>query len=501
LKTTSEELLIQIRNQIAAYQLNVKSDNKAHRYNINDRAESFTIPLFKLLFKWNGLEDLNKKDANFPGIDLGDFDNRIAIQVTSDTSLEKVKSTAHQYIEREYYNQFNRLIIFMIQEKQSSYSQQSIDAICNNKFNFNAKDDIYDLSHLLQFAKSLSLDELEKILKLFQDETGFVENQPVNQKPISKNSLFSAPTDPPFEIGILNLLEIGFPETLFIAEWNFTKKQLGTRLRNDRKLIQEALEQKNLKFAADWVTNEKQIITFHDLGDELIPLAKIVDQGTVTELGTQEFYENPVYRNKFVELLQRCLQRKLYKLGIQWQNEEKEYIFVPVNEQDAIREIRWKGEKADTRTVYKKIPDLKDKTKTYCHEHFSFQSRFYEFDLSWYLAITPDWFYSSDGYKRAWYAIEEKRKYKKLVEANQNVSTHVRFIHSFISTNNPQDNHQIDMFAASNSTPHTYDFLWIKSLQEIGHLPRLHDADWRPVSNNYESSDLGMTVSQDSEDV
>ena len=489
MKISSEELIVKIRNQIAAYQLNVKSDNKAHRYNINDRAESFTIPLFKLLFEWNNLEDLNKREANFPGIDLGDFNKRISIQVTSDTSLDKVKHSLNQFVENEYYNQFNRLIIFMIQEKQSSYSQQAIDKICDNKFGFNVKQDIYELSDLLQFIKSLSLDKLEMVLKLFEDETGFVETFPVIQDSKSKNALFSPPTDPPFETGILNLMEVGFPETLYIADWNFTKKQLGTLKRNDRKLVQEALEQLQLRFAADWVTTEKQIVTFHNLGDDSIPLSKIVDQGTVTELGTQEFYENPLYRNKFVELLQKCLQQKLFWLGIQWQNEEKEYIFIPLDPKNQIREIHWKGVKADTRMVYRKIANLKDASKTYCHEHFSFESRFYEFDQTWYLAVTPDWFYSSDGYKRAWYVIEEKRKYKKAVEANQNVSTHVRFIHSFISTNNPQDSQQIDMFVGSGTPARVYDFLWIGNLQDIGRLPRLPDAEWRPTSST-ETNDL-----------
>ena len=86
LHITSEELLTQIRNQITAYQLNVKSDNKAHRYNINDRAEALPIPLFKLLFGWDELKDLNIDLVNFPGIDPGDDKNKIAIQVTSETT-------------------------------------------------------------------------------------------------------------------------------------------------------------------------------------------------------------------------------------------------------------------------------------------------------------------------------------------------------------------------------------------------------------------------------
>lgn len=172
---TSEELLIQIRNQITAYQMNLRSETKAHRYNINDRAESFSIPLLKILFGWDKLRNLNTDQTNFPGIDLGDFDNRVAIQVTSETNLKKVKDTLQTFVEKEYFDQFDRLIIFMIQEKQRSYSQEAVDRIIKDKLDFDSQKDIIDLSDLINFIKELSKEDLEKVLKLFKDETGFVD--------------------------------------------------------------------------------------------------------------------------------------------------------------------------------------------------------------------------------------------------------------------------------------------------------------------------------------
>jgi hypothetical protein len=480
LKTSSEELLVRIRNQITAYQMNVRSDNRAHRYNINDRAEYFTIPLFRLVFGWDKLIDLNKSDGHFPGIDLGDDDRRIAIQVTSETSIEKVKDTLHQFIKNKYFERFDRLIIFMIQEKQSNYSLTTLNAICGDHLAFDPKTDIIDLIGLLSHIKRLMQETLEEILNLFQAETGYIENSSYDTVSESQVSGFSAPDTAPFEVGLLNLVEIGFPDTLYLADWNFTKSNLGSRLRNDRKLVQKALEQRDLRFAVDWVTTEKQIITFHNLGDRAVALNSIIDEGTITEIDSQEFYENLFYRNKFIELLQKCLQQKLFKLGINWQNEEKEYIFMPVEAEDTMREITWKELKEDTRTVYRRIPDLKDATKTYCHEHFAFESRFYLFNGSWYLSITPDWFYSSDGYKRAWYAIEDKRKYKKGVETNQSVSTHVRFIHSFVSRNDPEKQQQLELLPSSGPIIYPYSFLWLRDLEEVTRLPRLSDADWRP---------------------
>lgn len=480
MNVTNEELLLKIRNQITAYQMNVRSDNKAHRYDINDRAEAFTIPLFKLLFGWEELRDLNKDGGNVPGIDLGDEKNKVAIQVTSETTLDKVKDTIEKFVKWEHFNKYQRLVIFMIQEKQRSYKETSIKKACAGKVGFDPKADILDLSDLMQFVKGHQFTVLEAILELFQKETGFIEaiSDVLIEIPVDP---FSAPTDPPYEEGFLNLIEIGFPDTLYIADWNFTREQLGTKKRNDRKLVQEALEQKGLRFAVDWVTTERQIVTFHDLDDEFLPLAEIIDQGAVTRLETDEFFESPIYRNKFLELLQRCLQQKLYHLGIQWQHDEKEYIFIPQHGEKT-REIKWVDLRTGTRTVYKQIPDLKDKSKTYCHEHFAFDAKFYKFDNRWYLAVTPDWFYSSDGYKRAWYVIEEKRKYKKLVEKNQQVSTHVRFIQAFIATNDPGSSIQMDLFGQSVQ-PRIYDFLWIKDREEVKGMPRLPDTEWSRPKN------------------
>ncbi len=478
MQISSEELLTQIRNQITAYQMNVRSDNKAHRYNINDRAEAFTIPLFKLIFGLDELRDLNIDQANFPGIDLGDFENRVAVQVTSETTLKKVKDTLETFVNKKYYKQFDRLIIFMIEEKQKSYSKDAIARIYENKFDFDPKRDIIGLNDLLKFIKGHQRPRLQRFLKLFQEETGYLESTPKVVVVDDYSDQFSAPNDPPYEDGFLNLIEIGFPDTLFIADWNFTKKQLGTSIRNDRKLVLKALDQQDLKFAVDWVTYERQIITFHNLGDDLLPLSSVVDKGTITSLGTDEFFENPAYRNKFVELLQRCLQQKLYHLGIHWQYYEKEYIFVPQNN-ERVREIRWTDVRPGTRTVYKQIPDLKDNTKAYCHEHFAFKTKFCEFDSVWYLAVKPDWFYSTDGYQRHRFAIEDKRSYKKRVEANRNVSTHIRFIQSFISTNDPGNTNQMSLFAHSTGHPRIYEFLWIKGRLDVNGLPRLPDSEWR----------------------
>ncbi|MDH2345143.1 SMEK domain-containing protein [Bradyrhizobium sp. SSUT77] len=64
------------------------------------------------------LTNLNRKQKNFPGIDLGDDHDRVAFQVTSSTTLEKVKFTVRQFMDRAYYNTFDELFILVLARKQ-----------------------------------------------------------------------------------------------------------------------------------------------------------------------------------------------------------------------------------------------------------------------------------------------------------------------------------------------------------------------------------------------
>lgn len=58
---------------------------------INKICEDVFCGIFKELYGLENLRNLNADDQNFPGIDLADDEARVAIQVTSDKSLDKIK--------------------------------------------------------------------------------------------------------------------------------------------------------------------------------------------------------------------------------------------------------------------------------------------------------------------------------------------------------------------------------------------------------------------------
>ena len=90
---------------------------------INHVAETVLIPLFREVYGYKDLKNLNVAEgANYPAIDLGDENARVAIQITSTADSEKVKHTLEQFIKFDLYKKYDRLIVYILTEKQDSYS-------------------------------------------------------------------------------------------------------------------------------------------------------------------------------------------------------------------------------------------------------------------------------------------------------------------------------------------------------------------------------------------
>jgi len=119
-------LITKINNYLARYRLFVEQENRANRYNINIRAESFFIPLLKILFDCPDLENLNIQDKNFPGLDLGDHKRKVAVQITSDKSSKKIEKTLQTFYVYKLYKEYDRLIFFILLDKQKTYSSKKI---------------------------------------------------------------------------------------------------------------------------------------------------------------------------------------------------------------------------------------------------------------------------------------------------------------------------------------------------------------------------------------
>jgi len=72
-------------------------DSNLDFYDINKISEGFSLKLLNLIYNLE-LEDLNKIQRNYPSIDLGDFKNKIAFQITSRTDFQKFKENTETFV-------------------------------------------------------------------------------------------------------------------------------------------------------------------------------------------------------------------------------------------------------------------------------------------------------------------------------------------------------------------------------------------------------------------
>lgn len=109
-------------------QKQIKQDNDRKRYDINRQWEKIAQFILNIACGWD-LEDLNLIRPNFPGIDLGDLSRHIGVQVSTDSSPEKIHKTLKKIqnnenngrrIADDYYN----LYFFVPGEKQKSYQTE-----------------------------------------------------------------------------------------------------------------------------------------------------------------------------------------------------------------------------------------------------------------------------------------------------------------------------------------------------------------------------------------
>jgi hypothetical protein len=151
------KLLVSIRDYLTRFQLQVKIASANSEYDINQHAENIIIPIFNIVFeaKFKNVNDTDKK--HFESLDLIDDEvTQTGIQVTSTRSLEKIKSTLSQFIKSGLQKRVKRVYVYILTEKQNSYSQEAIDVIVKGRFKFDSASNILDATDLYALIKSLN---------------------------------------------------------------------------------------------------------------------------------------------------------------------------------------------------------------------------------------------------------------------------------------------------------------------------------------------------------
>ncbi|BCS84697.1 hypothetical protein prwr041_05900 [Prevotella herbatica] len=144
--------------------------NSNSEFSMNIHVENVLIKLLNLIYNCDFKNVNYEENKIYPSIDLRDTKNRIAIQITSTPTLDKVKHTLYEFIKNDLYNDFDNLYIYIITKKQKKYTQSKIDEVLKGKFNFPSKNIIDKTDLYNELNAQNNLEKIDKVCKLLENQ-------------------------------------------------------------------------------------------------------------------------------------------------------------------------------------------------------------------------------------------------------------------------------------------------------------------------------------------
>lgn len=148
----------------------IEQKNKRQEFDINKQWERIALFILNIAYNWD-LENLNLIQPNFPGIDLGDYERHIGVQVSTDSTPKKIRESLKKVqskkinghlVSKDYYN----IYFFVPGNKQKSY-----------RVIFESEKDItFTIDHIIDFDVfrstfcSLDSEKQEAILSILNRE-------------------------------------------------------------------------------------------------------------------------------------------------------------------------------------------------------------------------------------------------------------------------------------------------------------------------------------------
>ena len=126
------ELIHRINELFSNFVTQVKGLNTLYLYDINIISEYILIPLFKEIFQLPDLKNVNEDSKNYPSIDLADDIKKLAFQVTSTKTSQKINHTIKQFLKYELEDRYNQLYCYILTEKQGA-GPQKLDNVISSE--------------------------------------------------------------------------------------------------------------------------------------------------------------------------------------------------------------------------------------------------------------------------------------------------------------------------------------------------------------------------------
>ncbi len=270
MSSKKEQVIKVIANNLAFYSKSISLKNTIGFFDDNRSAQDIFAEFFKLAFGYENLKELDKLNGivNYPAIDLGDKTARIAFQITTKKDSEKVKDTIKKFIKNNLYKEYDRLIIFIIGKKQSSY----INFDTQSKLTFDKEKDIWDDNSLIKEINKLDIAKLEEIQKFLEEnliEFKFPENLFSND---IKNCIEILKRDFGNSTTLKTKLNIYRGDDNFIKDvknpannvsWEFFKEKIRGHLQYNQEILEFLSDPINKEIQKDYLEVSQEIQDFY----------------------------------------------------------------------------------------------------------------------------------------------------------------------------------------------------------------------------------------------
>jgi hypothetical protein len=162
--------LFRISQLLARFTEQVVILNENSEFSINSHAENVLIKILNCVYNCDLINVNYGVGKNYPAIDLRDINNKIAIQITSTSKFDKIKTTLEKIIEHDLYKEYNKIWVYVITAKGKGYNQKKVDNVVENKFKF-SKDNVIDKTDLYKKINEINdLSVIDKVLSLLEGQ-------------------------------------------------------------------------------------------------------------------------------------------------------------------------------------------------------------------------------------------------------------------------------------------------------------------------------------------
>ena len=268
-----------------------------------------------------------------------------------------------------------------------------------------------------------------------------------------------------------NLLKVtSLAPKIYVASTNYRKEGAVWREFNSM----------GVKIGPEWILTDKQIVSFHNLKE--VPFNKICDLGTCESFDTQKWSNSrdEDTKRQFVQLLNKCLEKKTELLGLDFNKVHHHYYF-PATKGLKTQVVSYQsGKRQTSREVFKQYMKKSDPSqRAYCR-HSAFEGQFLRLGDEWCLEITPTYHFTSDGYKKDKFRAERLQGIKRL-DRNRAVLGQLRMWAVYLSR--PQD-----LFSLN----YNYSFLRFGQLATVDINTSLPDDVWSKSEEKEKSEEESL---------